>query len=102
MKPREQKLAGLLLAVGLVAIMWFAYSADSSQEGGQFRQLGQQLGERRGGVNQSQYKYVANFRTKQYWPNQATYVSRIPAAERVFILDSAALADFRGYRPGPR
>jgi hypothetical protein len=102
MSQRERVLAGLLLALLLGAVLWMAFGYDWSNEGGQYQQLGEQLANRRGGVNQSQYKYVANSRTSQYWPNQQRYVDAIPSGDRVFILDDEALSEFRGYRPGPR
>ena len=102
MKPREQLLAGVLLVAVLGGLFWWAVSSDPSKEGGQFRQIGEQLGERRGGVNQDQYKYVANSRTMQYWPNESQYADAIPRSDRVFILDDDALSEFNGYSPGPR
>jgi hypothetical protein len=78
-----------------------AFNFDWSQQGGQYRELGEALGERRA-VRSSDYAYVANSRTKLYWPNQEPYISNIPAANRVYILDATALRQFKGYRPGPR
>jgi hypothetical protein len=101
LKPQEKWLAGLL-AAGLAAAIWLAFQADSSQEGGQFRQLGESLGNRSGRVTTSDYAFVANSRTRQYWPNQPRYVNAIPANDRVWILDQETLRDFKGYRPGPR
>lgn len=101
---QRERLMGIVLAGSVLAgLMYLVFSFDWTTQGGQYRELGEEIGNRRSGaVRSADYAYVADSSSKQYWPNREPYVSRIPAANRVFILDDAALRKFRGYSPGPR
>jgi hypothetical protein len=104
MSPKQQlwtaRIAGLVI-LGLLLWMLFA-AVPLSQQGGQIRELGVELGQRaqeRIDVKRD-YAYVADFTTMQYWPNREPYASRIPAGQRVYILDHEALKQFKGYTRG--
>lgn len=101
MQQRERIFAYVLLGLLLSWLLWLVFYFDWSQQGSQFRQIGEEAFERRS-TAASSYEYVANARTRQYWPNREPYISRIPRADRVFIRDREALSKFHGYAPGPR
>jgi hypothetical protein len=95
---------GLLLLLALVAAVALVliYGQRCSGAGGQYAQLGQEMqGRLESGTIPASYAYVADVGTKQYWPNAPRYVDAIPQARRVYILDAATLAEFKGYEPGP-
>jgi hypothetical protein len=101
MSPSTQIwIARMIGLVVLGALAWMLFSAVPRS--GQIRSIGVELGQR---VQQTgripyNYKYVGDFKAKEYWPNIEPYVSRIPKDRRVYILDDAALKEFKGYRRG--
>lgn len=101
MQTRERIFAYLVGGLLLAGLLWMVLTFDWSQQGSQFRQIGEEAFDRRSTAATS-YEFVANSRTQQYWPNREPYISRIPRADRVFIRDRAALSKFVGYTPGPR
>jgi hypothetical protein len=90
-----------LLVLGGLAWMLFAAVPPASQ-GGQYRQIGVELGQRvkKTGRIPYSYAYIADMQTKEYWPNQEPYISRIPKGRRIYILDDATLKQFKGYQRG--
>jgi hypothetical protein len=101
MQQRERVFAYVVVGFMLLGLFWLLFNFDWTQQGSQFRQIGEEAFDRRSAAVTS-YDYVANSRTQQYWPNREPYVSRIPKADRVFIRDRDALQKFHGYTPGPR
>lgn len=93
----------LILLVSIVlagALLLLALSASSCNRDPGF---GDPLMQKAGVPHSAEdYKYVADSRRQLYWPNTAKYINRIPKANRVWILDDATLAQFRGYHPGER
>lgn len=76
---------------------------NSDTKAQEYRQIGSELTAKRSRMQQmSDYDYVANWQTKQYWPNEQRYVDAIPSAYRVYIQDKRTLDDFKGYTEGPR
>lgn len=69
----------------------------------QYAELGQALGQRATqNATVRSFKYVADSQRGLYWPNQDRYVEAIPSANRVWIKNDETLAEFKGYKPGPR
>lgn len=100
--PRRERLFAIVLGgIAAAAVLWLVFTFDWSQQGSQYRQIGEQAFQRRP-VRAADYEYVADHGTKQYWPNREPYISRIPSSRRVYILDREALRQFKGYSAGPR
>ena len=103
MSPKTQlwvaRIAGVVIIGGL---LWMLFAVLPFTQSDQIRSIGRDLGQRaqeRVDV-QRDYKYVADYKAMRYWPNREPYVSRIPRSQRVYILDDAALKEFKGYTRG--
>ena len=91
-----------VFAVVAAAALVFVYVQQCSGGGGQFQEIGQEMqGRLQEGTIPASYDYVADYQTKQYWPNEAKYVNAIPEQRRVYILDKETLTEFKGYEAGP-
>lgn len=89
----------LFLLFGLLIGLLVARNMGQNQ----YAQLGEALGERAmQNAAVREFKYVADSRRALYWPNEERYVEAIPQASRVWIRDDETLAEFKGYKPGPR
>jgi len=97
---------------GMLAARWAMWAAlclsltwgvtASNCGGDQFRQVGQEMGQRVGeGTVPGSYMYVADMQAKLYWPNKKKYVDAIPSDRRVYIKDAETLKEFKGYKAGP-
>lgn len=96
------RLAALLPLIAVSVILAGILTACIENQGGQYRQIGERLGEMtQEGTAPGSYLYVAHMKTKEYWPNLPKYVNAIPADYRVYIKDGEALKEFKDYKPGP-
>jgi hypothetical protein len=92
-----------VLLIAAVVLVGYMFLRSSGPAGGQFGQIGKELGEvRQGAARVGDYEFVADTSTKQYWPNKPRYVNAIARENRVYILDGETLKQFAGYRPGPK
>jgi hypothetical protein len=102
MSPKTQlwvaRIAGLVI---LGVLLWMLFAVIPNKPSDQISNIGVELGQRAHEAVQAQdYAYVADYSTKQYWPNREPYVNRIPHEHRVYILDAEALKGFKGYTRG--
>ncbi len=104
MSPKTQlwiaRIAGLVI---LGVLLWMLFAMLPGTQGSQISDIGVELGQRaHQAVNVARdYAFVADYTTKQYWPNREPYIGRIEREHRVYILDAAALEEFKGYTRGP-
>ena len=104
MSPKTQLWIARIVGITVLVVLgWMLLSSiPKVQQGGQYREIGVELGQRvqRTGRIPYNYKYIADYQTKLYWPNEEQYVNRIPKERRVYILDDDTLSQFKGYKRG--
>jgi hypothetical protein len=100
---RDQRLIILVVLLFLLFGLLLGLLLARQSGPNQYAQLGEGLS-RRADDNRAVrgFKYVADSHSGLYWPNEDKYVTRIPAANRVWIKDDEMLDQFKSYKPGPR